>query len=877
MSTPMEEQFNRLKQQHPDTILLFRLGDFYEGFDEDARRLSRVLGITLTGRGKDENRRPMAGIPYHALNQYLPKLVKAGLKVAIAEQMEDAKPGKLVEREIVKIITAGTVMDEESLTSSENNYVAALELSSIKSHFIWGLSYADLSTGEFHTGEYISNSSEVSTDLLTELFRMKPAEILLLKKNISDNQLPLSDFNITYLEPEQKVGVNEARRVLTALMGVSNLKGYGLEELTTGLSAAAMLVNYLKETQKTTLEHVRSLGIINKKDFMLLDQTTIRALELLFPIQPDAGLKQTLYGTLNNCKTPMGQRMLRNWILHPLINAELIIERLDNVEAFVSNRELAHKVATKLDGIMDLERIIARLGTKNVNARDLLFIKEGITNALKALDAIYGSRLRSLQKFKIAETITEVLKQKVAGSIVDAIKPDPGITITEGNIIRREHDKQLDKIKSEEEEGKQYIKDLQKQEIRRTGISSLKVKFNKVFGYYIEVSKSNIDKVPENYIRKQTLVNAERYITDKLKHWEGIVLGAEEKAAALEFEIFTKLRDDLIGYIPQMQKLSRVIAEVDVINNFARLADEYSYVKPGILSDPKQQTTIKNSRHPVVERTMPERFIANDLAFDFNTQQLIILTGPNMSGKSTYIRQAALLFIMAQIGCFVPADEAKIVIADRIFTRVGAADNLAGGESTFMVEMNETANILNNATERSLLILDEVGRGTSTFDGVAIAWAIVEHIGSRVHARTLFATHYHELISLEEQYNSIRNYNVAVKEDGEQIIFLHKIIEGATDQSYGIHVAQIAGIPESVISRSRKLLRLLEEDQLSEILGEKSKFINVDQLSFGEIRYDDKLRSQIKELDLNSLTPIEALNKLQQLQAQLKDEEQTAD
>lgn len=867
MPTPMMEQYNKIKKQYKDCILLFRLGDFYEGFHDDAKQMSKVLGIALTGRGKGETRHDMAGIPYHALKQYLPKLVKAGLKVAIAEQMEEAQQGKIVERDVVRVITAGTLMEEDILDSDNNNYIASIYLVKKGRVNLWGLSYADVSTGEFKVAEYTVNSGtveEIPNQLITEYFRVRPSESL-IPRAISDR------FNDVF--PNQGVTVlddseflfSESKRILQENMKVASLKGFGIEDLIAGVSAAGALYSYLLSTQKTELNHINQISQLNSDSYMLLDQATIRNLELIYPLSYSKE-KHTFFDSINECRTPMGQRLLRQWILRPLIKENNINNRLNSVSELVTNTSLNQDLISALANITDMERVLGRVATRSGNARDMVFLKDSLESSLQVFRTVKASENEILAKHTLGSDLLQDIEENVVDLINKSIKDEPAATITEGNIIKPGFNSDLDEIKEMEINGKAFIKKLQEEEIKKTGITSLKVKFNKVFGYYLEVSKSNIDKVPEHYIRKQTLVNAERYITDELKTWEDRILGAEDKAAQLEYKLFEEIRTKVLKYIDLIQKIIAFIAEVDVLSSFAKIAYERNYVKPDISED-LDNSLIINGRHPVVEQSGMDDFIPNDSQFNNDNMQVIILTGPNMSGKSTYIRQNALIFLMAQIGSFVPAQTAKLSIVDRIFTRVGASDNLAGGESTFMVEMNETANILNNATEKSLLILDEVGRGTSTYDGVAIAWAIVEHIASQIKAKTLFATHYHELMQLEGKYENVKNFNVDVKEVNGKVLFMRKIIQGGTDQSYGIHVAEIAGVPKKIINRANQILSTLEKEQKDMSKSTAS----LDQLSFGsvqpqlQIKKDDKLRDQIKELDIDLITPLDALNKLKEL------------
>jgi DNA mismatch repair protein MutS len=861
MQTPMLAQHERLKRKYPGCILLFRVGDFYEGFADDAKVLSKVLGIALTGRGKAESRIPLAGIPYHALSQYLPKLIKAGHKVAIAEQMTDPEPGKLVEREVIKIITPGTIMDEKSLDPSANNYIASISYRKDKKLHEWGIAYADLSTGEFRASEFVSDKPVPPGALVAEVYRLRPAEVLLEKQ--LQQQLSELNLELNILDESFDFNTAEAERILLEAFGSTSLKGYGWEQANSGIVAAAKLYRYLEQTQKTTLEHIKSLSRFNPSDYMALDPATVRNLELVFPIN-GTDLRSTLYFCLNSCLSPMGQRLLRQWLLRPLLKKDLIEHRLNSVEVFTKDGDLLLKVRKQLEGIPDLDRIIARLGTKSANARDLVFLAA----SLKKLSEIFKLvNIPQLDRLIPEQQMLEELETGVVSLIDRSIREDPALNLTEGNIIKDGFHSGLDQIKVDQHAGRDYIHNLQKQEIQRTGINSLKVRYNRVFGYYIEISKSNLDKVPSDYIRKQTLVNAERFITGELKEWEEKILGAAEKAAQLEYQLFEQIRSQVIGYALRILQLSALAAEIDVLTNFAFLALNRGYCRPELTDLAATDTRIIAGRHPVVELNLNEGFINNDLEFNSASQQLLILTGPNMSGKSTFIRQNALIFLMAQTGSFVPALEAKVALADRIFTRVGAGDNLAAGESTFMVEMTETANILNNATERSLLILDEIGRGTSTYDGVAIAWAVAEFVALKLKARTLFATHYHELIALEGQLNNVANFNIEVREDKGKVSFLRKVKKGATDKSYGVYVAKLAGVPRSIIERAERILLQLEKKGLGSMT--RRGLIPLEQISFAETETRDILRDQLGEIDLDNLTPLDALQKLKELQDKL--------
>ncbi|KXK27435.1 MAG: DNA mismatch repair protein MutS [candidate division WS6 bacterium OLB20] len=854
--TPMMRQYESLKAEHPGCVLLFRMGDFYECFLDDARLVSRVLGITLTARGKDENRTAMAGIPYHALAQYLPKLIRAGHKVAIAEQTEEPQSGKLVERKVVKVITAGTVMDENTLAEDDNNHIASVISIKGRSGISWGLAYADVSTGAFFAGEF-AGMHRLPEALMHELFRVRPSEVL-IHRDDERSQIVSERFPVTLLDEMYTCSHAEAERTLKEQFSVTSLKGFGIEQQTAGVIAAALLVKYMADTQKTRLEHLTSVRQIQHSEWMLLDQSTIRNLELVYPLRSDGRMDQTLYGILNHCLTPMGQRMLRQHILRPLISRDAIMERLDCVELFVGNAHLRTEVRSHLAEIPDLERVLGRIGTGGANARDLIYLATGLEHA--ASTARLLSAAKTPPGLKADTARLETLEKNVVSLIRRAVVEDPPVTVTEGNIIARGFSAELDTLKQAEREGKEFIRNLQKQEIENTGITSLKVKFNKVFGYYIEVSKSNLDKVPAHYVRKQTLVNAERFITDELKHWEEQVLGAEEKSAALEYRLFEELRAGVSAHIREIQEVGSEIARIDVASGLAEVAALNNYVKPDLREE--GETVISGGRHPVVERFAGTDFIRNDTFFN-DDERIHLITGPNMSGKSTYIRQVALIVLLAQTGSYVPADSAQVVIADRVFTRVGASDNLASGESTFMVEMNETANILNNATVRSLLILDEVGRGTSTYDGIAIARAIVEHLARIVPARTLFATHYHELTELESLESCIVNYNVQVREHNGTILFMRKIERGATDKSYGIHVAEIAGLPRSITERAYQLLSDLESQR-------EKPADHPQQLSFGQLPSVSHIEDALRSIDTDSMTPLDALKTLHDLRSELE-------
>lgn len=872
MGTPMLEQYHELKSRYKDCILLFRLGDFYEGFYDDAKDLSKILGLTLTGRGKDSNRIPMAGIPYHALSNYLPKLINAGKKVAITEQLENPKPGQIVKRDVMKIITAGTIIDENVLSSELNNYLISIYRNRVKGINIWGLSFCDISTGEFKTSEYKTKDENPPNELLIEIFRLKPSEIVLPREHANAFRDLFPSIYLQIFE-QTEYYENELREFLLKELQISSFKSLGLESYTAGISAASKLLEYIISNRKSRLPHINTLVEYFPHDYMNLDETTIKSLELLYPIR-NGNESKTLFGVMDKCITPMGQRKLRQWILRPLIKKDQIERRLSFVSEIFNNEELYINLNEKLKNINDYERSLARVSSKSGTARDLIFIRNSLSSSLSIHELLSNNKV--LKTLLPDKDVWNIINLNVIGLIDKSIKEDPNNLITEGDIIKEGFDSELDKLHTEYYKGKEYIKNLETKEIKNTGINSLKVRYNQVFGYYIEISKSNIDKVPSNYIRKQTLVNGERYITEELKEWEEKVLGAQEKNNQLEYQIFNRIRDDVLKYIPQIKEYIEFISTLDCIFNFAKLAKNYGYIKP--ILNTTGNSRITNSRHPVVERMLGNEFVPNDIEFKSDSQQIIILTGPNMSGKSTYIRQVALIFLMAQIGSFVPASFAEISIVDRIFTRVGASDNLASGESTFMVEMLETANILNNATNKSLIILDEVGRGTSTFDGVAIAWAIVDYIVKNIKAKTFFATHYHELLFLESIHESVKNFKVEVLEENDQVAFMHRISRGGIDKSYGIHVAKLAGVPTKVITRSKEILVELQKRSINKLL-QGNKILDVQQISLVDtvlpkehdevIKKYTKLKDSIKEIDIENISPIKVVNQLNQIQKEL--------
>ncbi|MFA5188385.1 MAG: DNA mismatch repair protein MutS [Patescibacteria group bacterium] len=793
----MLKQYRAIKEKHQDCILFFRLGDFYEMFGPDALEASKILNITLTARNKGTvNETPMCGIPYHAADGYIAKLTRAGKKVAICEQMTDPNLPGLVERSVIRIITPGTTLDNNILENKRNNYLVSLFNKDNK----WGIAFVDLTTGEFKLSEL--NKLD---DLINELNRILPSEIIITPDlnenlNLKTKLEQISNLNLFY-----PALFHPATETLLEHFKVKSLQSFGVEKYLTGIEAAGNLINYLKDTQKTSLEHINKLSLYNLSDYMILDEATIRNLELLYTFQFFEE-KGSLISILDQTQTGMGGRLLRNWLLHPLINLDKVQQRLDAVEEFYRNLDLRENLKGEFKNISDIERLIGRLGCKRANARDLVNLKNSLMlmPQIRSIINNCDSKLLKLCHKNLDE------HQEVVDLIQKSIAEDPPLLITEGEMIADGYNAELDELRKISRSGKDWLKDLQTKEIQRSGISSLKVKFNKIFGYYIEVSNSNLAQVPVDYTRKQTLVNAERFVTPELKEYEQKVLGAEEKIIELEQRLFWEIRNEVAKYFEAIQNTAYIIAQLDVLLNFANIALLNNYSKPEL--NDGEAIEIKNGRHPVIEKLQTDSYVPNDGLFNHTDHQLILLTGPNMSGKSSYLRQTALIILLAQIGSYVPCQSAKIGLTDRIFTRVGASDNLIRGQSTFMVEMQEAANILNNATSKSFIVLDELGRGTSTFDGVSIAWAIVEYIYKNIKAKTLFATHYHELIDLVDKLDKAKNYSVSVKETETGVIFLRKIIPGGIDRSYGIEVAKLAGLPKPLTDRAYEILAELENE-----------------------------------------------------------------
>jgi DNA mismatch repair protein MutS len=867
--TPMLQQYFRLKAEYPDVLLAMQVGDFYEFYGPDAEIAARELEIVLTGREDGSNGRiPMAGVPVHAYERYFAKLVQKGYRVAICDQIEDPKLAKgLVKRRVTRVLTPGTVVEDSMLDARANNYLVAAVLGDP----IHGLGVVDVSTGEFLATE-IAGEGRLQK-LLDELFRLQPAEVLVPEDHEELIQTLREQLSATITPvPLQEWVGREAREILLRHFGVESLRGFGCEEFTRGLDAAALALRYLQQNQMTALEHIRTLSTYSVERFMYLDATARRHLELTQNLM-DGTRRYTLLATLDSTCTPMGARLLKRWLDEPLLEPDAITARLDAVEALAQQSIRRDALRQILRSLADLERLAARASTGTANARDLVALRQ----SLQRLPALYAEADALLRELRQPPTLLATLAPRLAplsdlcALLERALVDDPPADLKSGGVIRDGYDPELDRLRQVRTDGKQWIAQLEAKERQRTGIASLKVGYNAVFGYYLEVSKPHLNKVPPDYIRKQTLANAERFITPELKEQEAILLGAEERINALEFELFSRVRNEVARCTPQLQSLAKAIAELDVLCAFAENAVRYRYVRPVV--DTEDRIHIVGGRHPVVERFSEKPFVPNDCRLD-PTQRLIILTGPNMSGKSTYIRQNALITLMAHIGSFVPAERAEIGLVDRIFTRVGARDELATGQSTFMVEMTETANILNNATPRSLVILDEIGRGTSTYDGLAIAWAVAEYLHA-IGCKTLFATHYHYLNELANRLEGVANYRVAVKEQGDRIVWLHKVLPGGTDRSYGVHVARMAGVPPEVVQRAEQILREFErrgvqgavQPPTSDAPTVRTKKL---QLTLFEAEEHPVLEA-LRALDITTLSPVEALLKLDELKRKLEE------
>ncbi|MCG8183133.1 DNA mismatch repair protein MutS [Tenacibaculum piscium] len=857
--TPLMQQYNGIKKKYPDAMLLFRVGDFYETFGEDAVKASSILGITLTKRGAgSQSETALAGFPHHSLNTYLPKLVKSGLRVAICDQLEDPKMTKtIVKRGVTELVTPGVALNDEVLQSKSNNFLAAV-------HFgkkLIGVSFLDVSTGEF----LIAEGTQEYIDKLLQNF--SPSEVLVEKKYKQQFSEIFTDrFHTFYLEDWvfQKDYGND---VLNNHFKVKNLKGFGVEELQQGIIAGGVAIYYLSETQHDKVAHIQSISRIAEDKYVWMDRFTVRNLELYGGNSPNA---VTLLSVIDKTISPMGGRLLKRWLALPLKDLVQIKERHELVQFLIDNESFFETVTYQLKQIADIERLISKVATAKVSPREVVLLK----NSLKAILPIKITAEKSNNKTvqKIGTQLHDC--QELIAKITTVLLEDAPVNINKGNAIASGVSDELDELRNISNSGKEYLENMLARETERTGITSLKIAFNNVFGYYIEVRNRFKDQVPQEWIRKQTLVNAERYITEELKEYETKILGAEEKIQQIETEIFSKLVHFIIDFVKPVQQNAQNIAQIDVLLSFAKLAMDNAYVRPEI--DESTDIDIKKGRHPVIEKQLPmgEEYIANDVVLNRENQQIIMITGPNMSGKSAILRQTALIVLLAQMGSYVPAKSARIGLVDKIFTRVGASDNISMGESTFMVEMNETASILNNISERSLVLLDEIGRGTSTYDGISIAWAIAEYLHEHPSkGKTLFATHYHELNEMTTTFKRIKNFNVSVKELKDTIIFLRKLVEGGSNHSFGIHVAKLAGMPNLVISKAQEILKKLEENNAQKEVKEVLKDTQQENMQMSFFQLDDPLlediRDEILATNIDTLTPIEALMKLNEIKRML--------
>ncbi len=874
--TPMMKQYLQTKEEYKDCILFYRLGDFYEMFFEDAIVTSKELELTLTGKSCGlEERAPMCGVPHHAVDGYLNKLVSKGYKVAICEQVEDPKTTKgIVKREVIRVVTPGTNLNTQAMEDNKNNYLMCIAYFDEQI----GISIADVTTGDYYLTEVADKRQ-----LMDEIIKYSPAEI------ICNDAFLVSGIQLEELRNRLGICINslephyfdeeQCKNILLKHFHVLSLKGIGIEEFPIGTIAAGALMHYLYDTQKNTLDHLTHIYPYLTSKYMLLDSSTRRNLELCETLR-DKQKKGSLLGVLDKTKTAMGGRLMRKYIEQPLIDKEKITERLDAVEEFCKNPCERDEIREYLNPVYDLERLIGKISFHTVNPRDML----ALANSLRMMPPIktIASGLQSKALLKIGEKIDAL--EDICALIDESIMEEPPITIREGGIIKDGYDADIDTLRHAKTEGKNWLAALEAEDRERTGIKNLRIKYNKVFGYYFEVTNSFKDMVPQDFIRKQTLTNAERYTTQRLKELEDTILNAEDKLVTLEYDKFCEIRDYIARQLERIQKTAREIAKLDVFSSFSLVAEQNHYIRPAL--NEKGNINIKDGRHPVVEKMIEhDMFISNDTFLDNGKNCVSIITGPNMAGKSTYMRQSALIVLMAQIGSFVPAAKANIGIVDRIFTRVGASDDLASGQSTFMVEMNEVANILRNATANSLLILDEIGRGTSTFDGLSIAWSVIEFISNNkiLGAKTLFATHYHELTELEGKINNVNNYCIAVKEKGDDIVFLRKIIKGGADKSYGIQVAKLAGVPDMVIDRAKEILaELIDKDIMekvqniavpqkndSKVKTEAISEMELNQMSLFDTVKDEDVIEELKNIDIATLTPLDALNTLYRLQSKL--------
>lgn len=869
--TPLMKQYNSVKSKYPNTILLFRLGDFYETFNEDAEIAAKVLGITLTKRNNGAaGKMPLAGFPHHQLDVYLPKLVKGGHRVAVCEQMEDPKMAKgIVKRDVVEVVTPGVALYDKLLDSKKNNYIASLFYYELKNSGFYSLAYTDVSTGEFKIAEF---REENVIDIIESI---NPMELIISKeqKNYLEpiiNQLSY-DISLTRLEDwifEESFG-NE---LLLSHFKTKSLKGFGIENMTYMIIAAGAILHYISETQKSALPHLSNISIYNPSDYMPLDFATRKNLEIVS--NSEGGRNDSLIDVLDRTKTSMGARMLRNWITRPLKNINEINKRLESTNALFQNIGQRQFIRKALSEISDLERLISKICTGRANPRDLMYLKNSLEKLPPIKEAVNELNEHSL--INIVDKINNL--EQLVQLIENSLNDEPPANVGLGNVFKTGFNQELDTYIEAKYSGKNWLTNYQEDERKKSNIPSLKIGFNNVYGYYIEITKVHADKVPDYYTRRQTLTNAERYISPELKELEEKILSAEEKIKDLELKLFENLRQEVIKFTKDIQKNALLISQIDCLQSYAQISQENNYTKPQI--DESTQLNIKNGRHPVVEKILAhgEVFTKNDTQLDTASNQIQIITGPNMSGKSCYLRQNALIVLMSQIGCFVPAETAQIGLVDRIFTRVGAQDNITSGESTFLVEMQETANILNNATNRSLILLDEVGRGTATFDGISIAWSIAEFLHNKLKAKTLFATHYHELNELENRYERINNYSVEVVETGSKVVFTHKVKKGGSDHSFGIYVAKMAGLPNKVIQRADEIMRSFEADTQqgridSELEIKKPHTSSIEKQEDDDLNSqlaiftfeDDKLRDILRNLKIEKITPLKAFEILNDL------------
>lgn len=855
--TPLMKQYNEIKRKYPDACLLFRVGDFYETFGDDAVRASQILGITLTKRGAgSDSETALAGFPHHSLNTYLPKLVKAGLRVAICDQLEDPKMTKtIVKRGVTELVTPGVSMNDEVLHSKSNNFLAAIHFG--KKNL--GIAFLDVSTGEFLTAQ----GNEEYIDKLLQNFN--PSEVLIPKQfKARFKEVFGEDFHVFHLE-DWVFKEDYAQETLTKHFQTNSLKGFGIEELLDGIVASGAVLYYLSETQHNKIQHITNIQRIAEDAYVWMDRFTIRNLELYHSTNPNA---VTLLDVIDKTLSPMGSRLLKRWLALPLKDANKIKSRHEVVAYLKENQDILQQIQYQIKQISDLERLISKVATGKISPREVIYLKESLDAVIPIKSLALSAKNEALKVIGDSLHACELLREKIGTTL----NQDAPVNINKGNAIATGISTELDELRVISSTGKGYLDDLEQRESERTGIPSLKVSFNNVFGYYIEVRNTHKDKVPSEWIRKQTLVSAERYITEELKEYESKILGAEEKIQALENQLYEQLVIWMGTYIKPVQHNANLIAQLDCLNSFTQLAIENNYSQPVL--DDSFALEIKEGRHPVIEKQLPigVPYISNDVYLDTDSQQIIMITGPNMSGKSAILRQTALIVLLAQMGSFVPAESLKMGIVDKIFTRVGASDNISMGESTFMVEMNETASILNNISNRSLVLLDEIGRGTSTYDGISIAWAISEYLHEHPNRpKTLFATHYHELNEMEVTFDRIQNYNVSVKELKDTVLFLRKLVKGGSAHSFGIHVAKMAGMPQIVIQRAQKMLKKLEQNHSSDVLAGVKAANEEMQLSFFNL--DDPLLEEIKEeiiaTDINTLTPVEALMKLNEIKRML--------